>query len=191
MKQPEYLRSTKALTPLLNTDAFYISTEKDPPSPLAGSFSCRQLPAARPLGVPYAQGRRPCVFCGLPSVDCGLRSFPSPVCDFVGDAQRASRFRIGVVSQTGPQGHHPHIRQCQPLVASISSRILYITGYMIGGSWFVKACHYTRMGCDKLSLAGRLNQVGPYAQGRRPCVFCGLPSADCGLRPALISIACM
>lgn len=49
MKQPEYLRSTKALTPLLNTDAFYISTEKDPPSPLAGSFSCRQqLAVSRP-----------------------------------------------------------------------------------------------------------------------------------------------
>ena len=154
MKQPEYLRSTKALTPLLNTDAFYISTEKDPPSPgrvffLPSAVSSQQLAVSRQSPVLWA-----------------------------------SRFRIGVVSQTGPQGHHPHIRQCQPLAASISSRILYITGYMIGGSWFVKACHYTRMGCDKLSLAGRLNQVGPYAQGRWPCVFCGL-------RPALISIACM
>ena len=30
-------------------------------------------------GVPYAQGRWPCIFF------CELRSFPSPVCDTVGD----------------------------------------------------------------------------------------------------------
>ena len=109
MKQPEYLRSTKALTPLLNTDAFYISTEKDPPSPLAGSFSCRQQPAvsrqllaARPLGVPYAQGRRPCVFCGLPSAACA--HFHRLHAISQGPSQRAARFRIGGFSQASPPG---------------------------------------------------------------------------------------
>ena len=128
--------------PLLNTDAFYISTEKDPPSPLAGSFSCRPPRILYITG--YTIGGSWFVkACHYTRMGCGQTSQR--------DAQRASRSRICVVSQTGPQGHRTHIRQRQPSAVSISSRILYITGYMIGGSWFVKTCHYTRMGCGQIS----------------------------------------
>ena len=131
--------------PLLNTDAFYISTEKDPPSPLAGSFSCRPPRILYITG--YTIGGSWFVkACHYTRMGCGQTSQR--------DAQRASRSRICVVSQTGPQGHRTHIRQRQPSAVSISSRILYITGYMIGGSWFVKTCHYTRMRCDEISLTG-------------------------------------
>ena len=159
MKQPEYLRATKALTLLLNTDAFYISTEKDPPSPLAGSFSCRQQSAAsrQPPALwasPTHKAAGRDFFCGLPSADCA--HFHRLHAISWGPSQRASRSRICVVSQTGPQGHRTHIRQRQPSAVSISSRILYITGYMIGSSWFVKACHYTRMGCGQTSQRAAL-----------------------------------
>ena len=182
MKQPEYLRATKALTLLLNTDAFYISTEKDPPSPLAGSFSCRQPPALWASPTHKAAGRD--FFCGLPSADCA--HFHRLHAISWGPSQRASRSRICVVSQTGPQGHRTHIRQRQPSAVSISSRILYITGYMIGSSWFVKACHYTRMGCDEISLAGFSREaptIRPLAvyffrsAGPRRSAICGLRSA--------------
>ena len=67
------------------------------------------------------------------------------------------------------------------------------------GSWLVKACRYTRMGCGRTSQraaqgslyrgAGRQRRserlkVGPYAQGRWPCSFCG-PQDRGDLRPAI------
>ena len=74
----------EALTPLLNTDAFYISTEKDPPSPWPGLFlavsrqpsavsrqqlavSCQPPPFGRPLRT------RPPAVCFLRPAICGLR----------------------------------------------------------------------------------------------------------------------
>ena len=69
---------------------------------------------------------------------------------------------------------------------------------VIRGSWLVKTCHYTRKGCDEISQraaqgslyrgAGRQRRserlkVGPYAQGRWPCSFCG-PQDRGDLRPA-------
>ena len=53
-------------------------------------------------------------------------------------------------------------------------------------SWFVKACYYTRMGCDRISLTGS-PRASPYAYGpravffaiRRTAATCGRPSANC------------
>ena len=52
-------------------------------------------------------------------------SFPSPDCDAVGDGQRASRREACAYPD-----------------------------FMTGDSLFVKTCHYTRIGCDEISLAG-------------------------------------
>ena len=70
------------------------------------------------------------------------------------------------------------------------------------GSWFVKARHYTRKGCDEISQraaqgslyrgAGRQRRserlkVGPYAQGRGPCIFAAghLQTEACGFASSL------
>ena len=51
--------------------------------------------------------------------------FLSPGCDAVGDGQRASRREACAYPD-----------------------------FMTGDSLFVKTCHYTRIGCDEISLAG-------------------------------------
>ena len=64
-------------------------------------------------------------------------SFPSPDCDTVGDGQRASRREACAYPD-----------------------------FMTGDSLFVKTCHYTRIGCDEISLAGFLREaptVRPWA----------------------------
>ena len=130
MKQPEYLRSTKALTPLLNTDAFYISTEKDPPSPLAGSFSCRQPPAvsSQQLAVSRQQlavSRPPPALWASPThkaagrvcfAACHLRTaacahFHRLHAISQGPSQRAARFRIGAVFPASPPGTDQRVGQ--------------------------------------------------------------------------------
>ena len=69
-------------------------------------------------------------------------------------------------------------------IASSNPRLMAMA--VVRGSWLVKAYHYTRIGCDRIlqraaqgSLyrgAGRQSRserlkVGPYAQGRWPCIF--------------------
>ena len=73
--------------------------------------------------------------------------FPSPDCDAVGDGQRASRREACAYPD-----------------------------FMTGDSLFVKTCHYTRIGCDEISLAGFLREaptVRPWA-----VYFCELRTAN-------------
>ena len=50
---------------------------------------------------------------------------------------------------------------------------------VVGSSCLVKTYHYTRIGCDWISLAGS-PRASPYTQGRWPCIFSR--TAACGLR---------
>ena len=67
--------------------------------------------------------------------------------------------------------------------ASHNGRNIHAT-VLFSGSWFVNACHYTRMGCGEITLAGS-HVASPYV--RPLAVF--LRPVTCGLH--LFFIACM
>ena len=75
---------------------------------------------------PYEPGRWPYFF-------CGLHSFPSPVCDIVGDAQRASRYALRASRSVVVS-----LRLSRRYAASESAKKA-----VVRGSWFVKAHHHS------------------------------------------------
>ena len=64
---------------------------------------------------------------------CGLHSFPSPVCDTVGDAQRASRYALRASRSVVVS-----LRLSRRYAASESAKKA-----VARGSWFVKAHHHS------------------------------------------------